>query len=84
MACTSSRPFEGLVFEGIDRISHSTMHRWWAKNQEATLKDLAYQAQSLLVLKAGRLNTAEKEGQWKEVVRRSTKGPEGKSHATLL
>lgn len=43
--------------------------------RDAILEDFEHRAQSLLDLQGGHRKTAEKEGQWTEVVRRNTKEP---------
>lgn len=43
----------GLFGEGIDLNIWSTMRRFWADNQEATVEDIAYKAPSLLDLQGG-------------------------------
>lgn len=49
------------------------MRRWWADNGEATLEDLVHRPQSVLDLGGKNWKTAEKDGHWTEVVRRTTK-----------
>lgn len=72
----------GSFVESIDLSIRSSMRRWWVDDREAKFEDLTHQARSLLDLQGRRWKTPEKEGQWTETVRRSTKGPrEKESHA---
>lgn len=43
----------GLILQGIDLTKHGTLQRWRADNQEATLENLAHQAQSRVDLQSG-------------------------------
>lgn len=64
------------IFDKVTNLSiRSTMRFGWTDNQEATLEDVAHQAQSVLFCHGGHWKAAEKKLQWTEDVRRHTIGP---------
>lgn len=73
-----------MFVERVDLSIPSTTGRWWVHNREATLKDLAHQAQSLLDLLQEHQKAARKEGQWTEVGRQSIKSSNGKVKPRLV
>lgn len=68
----------GCFVEGIYVFIRSTMRRWLVNDREVVHEDLAHKFQSLLDMQGGRRNSAERENQCTEAVRRDTKGPKGR------